>query len=150
MRILRARRAGDARLGNGGRLMGTPMTDTTEYVSVPKVLTDKMVSASYAVPQDRTWASQMRAAWAAMLAAAPPPPSPWKDIESAPKDGTEIILAIPGGVTPGYWHENDPQYEFDHPVGGSGLINPTLVFAIPPTGCPYLPLQQMGGRNEYS
>ncbi|MCU0943587.1 MAG: hypothetical protein MUE35_13690, partial [Hydrogenophaga sp.] len=40
----------------------------------------------------------------ALLAAAPQPPSAWRPIEEAPRDGTTVLLAAPGRVTAGDWH----------------------------------------------
>ena len=62
----------------------------TEWRMVPVEPTEAMVDdpTVEVFHSNRLHALQV---WHAMLAAAPPPPSPWRDIASAPRDGTLII-----------------------------------------------------------
>lgn len=100
-----------------------------------------------------------RTAYAAMLSAAPAPPASepegWRDIESAPKDGTRVLLwsSTSGGVWWGYWAVHGANWQpTDTGEDGwtSGAVNYSaeLVVYIDPTHwrpLPAPPLQEAAG-----
>jgi hypothetical protein len=69
----------------------------TEWRMVPVEPTEEMTNAYYDKACDSCYDFLgVDEAWREMLAAAaPPPPSPWRDIASAPRDGTYILVCGP-------------------------------------------------------
>lgn len=79
------------------------MTDTTEYVSVPREPTDEMYLAAQQVTRDSGYGhchdAVGPAVYRAILAAAPPPPADEDDVRESVKN----IVADCASVGVGFW-----------------------------------------------
>lgn len=116
------------------------MTTDPNWQLVPKEPTEEMHGAA-----NREWDGRMsarsRGVWKAMLAAAPTPPqSNWQSIDSAPKDGTHVLVAldeivgeaqyyIEDGREHEGWYWNDQHWT--DAVGGEPF-QPTHWMPLPP------------------
>jgi hypothetical protein len=84
----------------------------------------------------RTITGKETAGWEAALAAAPQPPSAWRPIEEAPRDGTDVLIYVAATAEQfvGYWRDDSNAFVIapNGRGGWSGLKDPTHWQPLPP------------------
>jgi hypothetical protein len=99
---------------------------------VPEEPTAEMLEASH------HWLSSldMRLCWRYVLAAAPQPPSAWRPISEAPKDGTDVLIYVADTAEQfvGYWRDDSNAFVIapNGRGGWTGLKEPTHWMPLPP------------------
>ena len=138
------------------------MTQETEQKLVPVEPTDDMLEAGYPLLDA---VQPLASIYRAMVAAAPPAPSGWRSMESAPRDGRRILiwsdLFNPGGPVVVRWDEDRyakkplPRWMTHDPAyGARGFITnpPTHWMPLPEapgSAAPSPDTGKMGGEDDW-
>lgn len=112
-----------------------------EWKAMPSRMNGEMLSAAIealTLPRDGM-VGRLHAIYGALWAASPTPPEApgWRPIETAPRDGTNILLLTAGGVVEGYWQWGDwsqsvIECSYDEAGGPVFGCRPTHWMPLPP------------------
>ena len=77
----------------------------TERESAAGALAEAVRRLALAMERCESADAEFAALWQALACYDAAPADGWRPIETAPKDGSTILLGDIGGVEPGFWHD---------------------------------------------